>query len=95
MSLALESYISPPFQTTGDLQDAAEYFVNGVHRLTQQSGKKVPVMTWSVGGLIAQWSATFFPSIRNQIDRKVGFAPDYRGTIEGENIPCRLFPFGD
>jgi hypothetical protein len=82
--ILLPSYISPPPQLLGDLQDASEYFVNAVHRLTDTSGKKVPVITWSVGGLVAQWSATFYPSIRTLIDRKVGFAPDYRGTIEGE-----------
>ena len=84
MSIILLATFPRLIKNLADLQDAAEYFVNGVQRLSKTSGKKVPVITWSGRGLIAQWSATFYPSIRTMIDRKVGFAPDYRGTIEGE-----------
>lgn len=77
-------YVSPPPNMLGDLQDASEYTVNAVHRLYQASGKKVPVMSWSAGGLVMQWSLTFFPSMRTQVDRFIGFAPDFKGTVEGE-----------
>lgn len=76
------SHVSPPNNMLEDLQDGAEYAVNGVRRLYSQSRKPVPVMTWSAGGLIAQWSLTFFPQTREKVDRVIAFAPDYRGTIE-------------
>lgn len=76
-------YVSPPPNMLGDFQDATEYVVNAVQRLQQQSNKKVPVMTWSAGGLITQWGMTFYPSIRSKIDRLVSFAPDFKGTVEG------------
>ncbi|PWN46955.1 alpha/beta-hydrolase [Violaceomyces palustris] len=74
-------YISPPPYMLGDAQINAEYIVNAVRRLNQASGKKVPVMTWSQGGLTTQWALTFFPSLKGQVRQLVAFAPDYRGTI--------------
>lgn len=80
--LHVYSHVSPPDNMLDDLQDGAEYAVNGVRRLYSQTRKPVPVMTWSAGGLIAQWTLTFFPQTREKVDRVVAFAPDYRGTIE-------------
>ena len=76
-------WISPPPFMLNDSQVNVEYIVNAVQTLYAGSGsKKVPVLTWSQGGLATQWALTFFPSIRNQVDRLMAFAPDYKGTIE-------------
>ncbi|SAM78769.1 probable Lipase B precursor [Ustilago bromivora] len=76
-------WISPPPFMLNDSQINAEYIVNAVNILYAGSrSKKVPVLTWSQGGLAAQWALTFFPSIRSKVDRLMAFAPDYKGTIE-------------
>ncbi|KAJ1019397.1 hypothetical protein NDA16_004514 [Ustilago loliicola] len=60
---------SPPFMLN-DSQVNAEYIVNAVNTLYAGSGnKKVPVLTWSQGGLATQWGLTFFPSVRSKVDR--------------------------
>ncbi|CDR88135.1 probable Lipase B precursor [Sporisorium scitamineum] len=74
-------WISPPPFMLNDTQVNAEYIVNAVKTLHSGSGAKVPVLTWSQGGLATQWALTFFPSIRSQVDRLMAFAPDYKGTI--------------
>lgn len=75
-------WISPPPFMLNDSQVNAEYIVNAVQTLYAGSGAKVPVLTWSQGGLATQWALTFFPSIRSQVDRLMAFAPDYKGTVE-------------
>ncbi|EST06015.1 hypothetical protein PSEUBRA_003868 [Kalmanozyma brasiliensis GHG001] len=75
-------WVSPPPFMLNDSQINAEYVVNAVRRLYAGSGStKLPVLTWSQGGLVTQWALTFFPSTRNQIDRLVAFVPDYKGTV--------------
>ncbi|KAJ9480092.1 hypothetical protein PHBOTO_003881 [Pseudozyma hubeiensis] len=75
-------WISPPPFMLNDSQVNAEYIVNAVNTLYAGSGfKKVPVLTWSQGGLATQWALTFFPSIRSKVDRLMAFAPDYKGTV--------------
>ncbi|CBQ70828.1 probable Lipase B precursor [Sporisorium reilianum SRZ2] len=74
-------WVSPPPFMLNDTQVNAEYIVNAVKVLSSASGAKVPVLTWSQGGLAAQWALTFFPSIRTQVDRLMAFAPDYKGTV--------------
>ena len=64
-----------------DSQTNAEYVVNAINRIYSASGnKKVPIMSWSQGGLITQWAFTFFPSTIGKTDRFVSFAGDFRGT---------------
>ncbi|TKY89375.1 hypothetical protein EX895_001906 [Sporisorium graminicola] len=75
-------WISPPPFMLNDTQVNAEYIVNAVKTLAAGGSGKVPVLTWSQGGLAVQWALTFFPSIRTQVDRLVAFAPDYKGTVE-------------
>lgn len=75
-------WVSPPPFMLNDSQINAEYIVNAIHTLSSGSGSKVPVLTWSQGGLAAQWALTFFPSTRNKVDRLMAFAPDYKGTVE-------------
>ncbi|GAC96817.1 hypothetical protein PHSY_004401 [Pseudozyma hubeiensis SY62] len=75
-------WISPPPFMLNDSQINSEYIVNAVHTLYSGSGGKVPVVTWSQGGLAVQWALTFFPSIRGKVDRLMAFAPDYKGTVE-------------
>lgn len=76
-------WVSPPPFMLNDSQVNAEYIVNAVSVLYSGNGnQKVPVLTWSQGGLATQWGLTFFPSIRSKVDRLMAFAPDYKGTIE-------------
>ncbi|PWY99781.1 putative lipase B precursor [Testicularia cyperi] len=75
-------WVSPPPFMLGDAQVNAEYIVNAIATLYSASGKKVPILTWSQGGLATQWAFTFFPSTRSKADRLMAFAPDYKGTVE-------------
>lgn len=76
-------WVSPPPFMLDDAQNNAEYVVYAIKTLFAGSGlKRVPVLTWSQGGLATQWAFTFFPSIRARTSRLVAFAPDYKGTIE-------------
>lgn len=76
-------WVSPPPYMLNDSQVNAEYIVYAVNALYAGSGwQKVPVLTWSQGGLATQWALTFFPSIRAKVDRLMAFAPDYKGTVE-------------
>lgn len=75
-------WISPPPFMLNDTQVNTEYMVNAITTLYAGSGNnKLPVLTWSQGGLVAQWGLTFFPSIRSKVDRLMAFAPDYKGTV--------------
>ena len=63
-------YVSPPPYMLNDSQTNAEYVVNAINRIYSASGnKKVPIMSWSQGGLITQWAFTFFPSTIGKTDR--------------------------
>lgn len=74
-------YVSPPPSMLGDVQINAEYVAYAIKRLNKSSGKKVPVLSWSQGGLATQWALTFFPSLRAKTSRFIAFAPDYKGTV--------------
>ena len=86
-------WVSPPPYMLNDSQANAEFVVNAIHKLYKSNGnKKVPIMSWSQGGLIVQWAFTFFPSTVGQSDRFISFAGDFKGTIFGYALDA--VPFG-
>lgn len=64
-----------------DTQDSVEFLVYAVQQLSRYAPDgKVPLFTWSLGGPLAQWMFTFWPSTRKQVKQLIALAPDFRGA---------------
>lgn len=73
--------INTPAALLEDAQDSVQYLVYAIHVLSAQApGGKVPVFTWSLGGVLMQWAFTFYPSVRSQVKNFFALAPDFRGA---------------
>ena len=87
-------YVNPAGNTLQDAQVAAEYVsyaVNYVSAIT--NNQNVSVITWSQGGISAQWAFKYFPTTRQYVSDHIAVSPDYHGTIEvplicPPGIPC-------
>lgn len=86
-------YVNPTGNTLQDAQVAAEYVSYAVNYVSATTGGNVSVITWSQGGISAQWAFKYFPSTRNVTSDFVAISPDFHGTIEEPllcppGIPC-------
>ncbi|KAF2161828.1 hypothetical protein M409DRAFT_27884 [Zasmidium cellare ATCC 36951] len=75
-------WLNIPGYQLNDAQVNAEYVayaINYIYGISRQ--RKIAVLTWSQGGLSAQWANKYWPSTRSKITDIVAFSPDYHGTI--------------
>jgi hypothetical protein len=52
----------------------------GINFLASTTGEPIRVLTYSQGGLNAQWALTFFPSTRRSTFAFTALAPHHKGT---------------
>nr|POE72329.1 lipase b [Quercus suber] len=75
-------WLNIPGQLLNDAQTNAEYVAYAINYIYGISGhRKVAVVTWSQGGIDAQWAYKYWPSTRSRVTDQVAFSPDYHGTV--------------
>ncbi|MDR3415244.1 MAG: hypothetical protein P4L83_03575 [Nevskia sp.] len=74
--------ITVPDHGYGDLQNAAEYVVYAVRKMSAQSGRKVAVVGHQHGPLDELWAIKFWPDIPGLVSTFVSLATPYHGTEE-------------
>ncbi|HKF80304.1 MAG TPA: hypothetical protein VKB17_05715 [Thermoleophilaceae bacterium] len=73
-------YLNFTHFTTGDIQTAAEYVVNGIRVLRRRARRKIAVYGISQGGLVPRWALTFWPHLRRHVTDVVAVAGAQHGT---------------
>jgi hypothetical protein len=73
-------YLNFPDFTTGDIQTAAEYVVNGIRVMRRRAGRRIGVYGISQGGLLPRWALTFWPRLRRHVSDVVAVAGPQHGT---------------
>jgi hypothetical protein len=76
-------YLNFPHFTTGDIQTAAEYVVNGVRVMSRRARRKIAIYGISQGGLLPRWALTFWPHLRGRVADVVAVAGPQHGTTGG------------
>jgi triacylglycerol esterase/lipase EstA (alpha/beta hydrolase family) len=73
--------VTLPFDTTGDIQIAAEYVVSAIRTISARTDRKVQVMGHSQGGVIPRFALRFWPDLRSKVDDYIAFAATNHGTV--------------
>lgn len=74
-------WLNIPGLLLNDAQMNAEYVayaINYIYGISNQ--RKVATISWSQGGIDAQWAYKYWPSTRNRVTDHIAFSPDYHGT---------------
>lgn len=75
-------WLNIPGFLLGDAQVNAEYVAYAINYIYGISNRRnVAVVTWSQGGLDAQWAFKYWPSTRQRVTDLVAFSTDYHGTV--------------
>lgn len=72
--------LSIPDGGFGDLQNAAEYVVNAVRRMSAESGRKVILFGHQHGPLDELWALKFWPDLPGKVSSLISLATPYNGT---------------
>ncbi|MGH8693613.1 MAG: esterase/lipase family protein [Burkholderiales bacterium] len=73
----------------GDLQNAAEYVVYAVRKMSEASGRKVILFGHQHGPLDELWALMFWPDIPVRVSSLISLATPYQGTT-GAQMICAL-----
>jgi hypothetical protein len=74
-------FLNVPGALLGDAQINAEYVAYAINYISGISNNAdLSIITWSQGGLDAQWAFTFWPSTRSVVSDFVAVSPDFHGT---------------
>jgi hypothetical protein len=91
-------WLNIPGFLLGDAQTNAEYVAYAINYIYGISNcRKVAVISWSQGGIDAQWAFKYWPSTRSRVTDHIALSPDYHGTILanaidiGEPLPPSIF----
>ena len=83
-------WLNPSGYMLDDAQTNAEMVAYAIHYISGISGNKnVSLVTWSQGGIAAQWAIKYWPSARGKVSQVIATSPDYKGTVEA---PLLCFP---
>ena len=75
-------WLNIPGFLLGDAQTNAEYVAYAINYIYGVSNhRKVAVISWSQGGIDAQWAYKYWPSTRSRVTDHIAFSPDYHGTV--------------
>ena len=75
-------WLNIPGYLYNDAQTNAEYVayaINYIHGISMQ--KNVAVLSWSQGGIDAQWAFKYWPSTRARVTDLIAFSPDFHGSV--------------
>ncbi|KAB8356384.1 hypothetical protein FH972_023967 [Carpinus fangiana] len=84
-------WLAIPNASQSGAQLTAEYIAYAVHYLAAIARSNVTILTWSQGGIDAQWALQYWPSVRARVPDVVAFSPDYHGTLFSD-AQCAAFP---
>lgn len=74
-------WLNIPGYLLGDAQINAEYVAYAINYIYGISNhRKVAVISWSQGGINAQWAFKYWPSTRSRVTDHIALSPDYHGT---------------
>ncbi|OAV93157.1 hypothetical protein, variant [Puccinia triticina 1-1 BBBD Race 1] len=76
-------------KSTGDAQLTAEFIAYAIIHLAAQSRQPLNVISYSQGGMDAQWAFTFWPSTRRLVTNFIALASPFHGTYAA-NVVCPL-----
>lgn len=79
-------WLNIPGFLLGDAQTNAEYVAYAINYIYGISNhRQVSVISWSQGGIDAQWAFKYWPSTRSRVSDHIALSPDYHGTITASN----------
>jgi hypothetical protein len=84
-------WLNIPGQLLGDAQNHAEYVAYAVNYIASVTSQNVTVISWSQGGIDAQWAFKYWPSTRGVTTQLIANSPDYHGSVVA-NLLCPGFP---
>jgi triacylglycerol esterase/lipase EstA (alpha/beta hydrolase family) len=73
--------VTLPFDTTGDIQVAAEYVVHAIRAIHARTGRRVQVLGHSQGGAVPRFALRFWPDLRGMVDDYIAFGATNHGTV--------------
>lgn len=79
--------VTYPDRGFGDLQISAEYVANAIHRIHEQSGRKIAMIGHSQGALMPRWALKWWPSARDLVEDFVLHAGPNHGTSQAGGNP--------
>jgi triacylglycerol esterase/lipase EstA (alpha/beta hydrolase family) len=79
--------VTLPNRSMADIQVAAEYVVNAIRTMHENSGGKISIVGHSQGGMIGRWALKYWPDTRDMIDDLIGLAPSNHGTLVAD-VAC-------
>lgn len=81
-SFADPVWLNIPGYLLDDAQVSAEYVAYATNYINAITGhKNVTLLSWSQGGIDAQWALKYWPSARHAVTDLVAVSPDYHGTV--------------
>jgi pimeloyl-ACP methyl ester carboxylesterase len=76
--------VTLPNRSMADIQVSAEYVVNAIRTMHENSGGRISIVGHSQGGMIGRWALKYWPETRGMIDDFIGMAPSNHGTLVAE-----------
>ncbi len=71
-----------PNHAMSDIQVSAEYVVDAIRAVRARSGRKVAIVGFSQGGMVARWALKYWPDTRSKVGDYVGIDPSNHGTLD-------------
>jgi hypothetical protein len=84
-------WVNIPGASLADAQVNAEYVAYTINYISAVSSSPVAVISWSQGGLDAQWALKYWPSTRAAVTDFIPISPDFHGTVVAYLV-CPGFP---
>ncbi|TCO59367.1 esterase/lipase family protein [Actinocrispum wychmicini] len=72
-----------------DIQTRGEYVTFAIRDMHARAHRKVSILGWSQGGMVARWSLRFWPDTRPLVEDIIGLAPSNHGTLDAD-VACQL-----
>ncbi len=73
--------VTLPFDTTGDIQVAAEYVVHAIRAIHARTGRRFLVLGHCLCGAVPRFALRFWPDLRGMVDDYIAFGATNHGTV--------------